>query len=186
MSMKGIGKYRIVALATVVVALAAALAGTVEARNNSPPTASPATSNLALFQVQVRDFSYAPNTLTAAVNDPVTITVTNAGPSAHTFTIAGLADSGAIPSGQTRNVQFTPTRAGDLTFFCTIHGQATMSGRISVTAAATNPAQPPAQPPAAQPPAAQQPPVQQPAQPPRQIMQPPSTGDGGLLSIYGD
>jgi len=81
MSMKGIGKYRIVALATMVVALAAALAGTVEARNNSPPTAGPATSNLASFQVQVRDFSYAPNTLTAAVNDPVTITVTNAGPS---------------------------------------------------------------------------------------------------------
>ena len=182
----GYWKLRLVAMSVLLAGLVAGIAGTVEARNNGPPQTGPATSNLATFQVQVRDFSYSPNTLTATVNDPVTVTVTNAGPAAHTFTIAGVADSGSIPAGQTRNVQFTPSRAGDLTFFCTIHGQATMSGRISVTAAATSPAQPSQQQPA-QPPSVQQPPAQQPAPPPRPVvMQPPSTGDAGLLSLVAE
>ena len=160
------------------------IAGGAEARHD-PQEAQVTSSNLAAHQVQMRDFSYSPNSIVNTVNDPVTITVTNAGPSAHTFTINGVADSGSIPAGQTRTVQFTPTRAGDLTFFCTIHGQATMSGRISVTNATTNPAQPSQQQPA--PPPAQQPPAQQPPAPPRAVtMQPPSTGDAGLLSLARD
>jgi plastocyanin len=171
-------------LAAVLAVLAAGglfLAAGAEAQHDPQPV-QPGTSNLAAHQVQVRDFSYSPNTLTNMVNDPITITVTNAGPAPHTFTISGVADSGSIPAGQTRTVQFTPTQAGTLTFFCTIHGQGTMSGRISVTAPATSPAQPPAQ----QPPA-QQPPAQQPPAPPRPVtMQPPSTGDAGLLSLTTD
>jgi plastocyanin len=152
-----------------------------EARQD-PQAAQLTTSSLAAHQVQMRDFSYSPNAITNTVNDPITITVTNAGPSAHTFTITGVADSGSVAAGQTRTVQFTPMQAGDLTFFCTLHGQAAMSGRISVTNPATSPVQPSQQQPA--PPPAQQPPAQQPPAPPRPvIMQPPSTGDAGLLSL---
>jgi len=182
MQTPGYWKLRLAALSVLLAALVAGIAGTVEARNTGPPDTTPATSNLASFQVQVRDFSFSPNTLTTVANDPVTITVTNSGPAAHTFTIAGVADSGSIAAGQTRNVQFTPTRAGDLTFFCTIHGQAVMSGRISVMNPATNPVQPSQQQPA-------QPPVQQPAPPaprPQVVMQPPSTGDAGLLTIEAE
>jgi len=186
--------YRIGALSAALVAVAAgaflASAGA-EARHGAPEAGPAATSNLAAHQIQVRDFAYSPAAITNQVNDPITITVTNAGPAAHTFTITGLADSGSIPAGQTRTVQFTPTQAGDLTFFCTIHGQAVMSGRITVTGAATSsappaqqqPAQPPAQPPAVQQQPVQQPPVQQPA-----VVQPrpPSTGDAGLLPLLAD
>ena len=158
------------------------LAGGAEARHDPPAPAQVAASNLATQAVQVRDFTYSPASFNATLGDPMTVTVTNSGPAPHTFTISGVADSGQIPAGQTRTVQFTPARAGDLTFFCTVHGQAVMSGRISVAAAAS-PAQPAPQQPA--PPPAQ-PPQQVPAQPRPAVMQPPSTGDAGLLMLAAD
>ena len=160
------------------------LVGGAEARHGPPVATQAATSNLAAQTVQVRDFSFSPASFNATVGDPMTVTVTNAGPAPHTFTISGVADSGQIPAGQTRTVQFTPSRAGDLTFFCTVHGQAVMSGRISVAAGATSPAQPAPQQQPAPPPA--QPPQQVPAQPRPAVMQPPSTGDAGLLSLAAD
>jgi plastocyanin len=159
------------------------LTGGAEARHDGPAATQGATSNLAAQTVQVRDFTYSPASFNATVGDPMTVTVTNAGPAPHTFTISGVADSGQIPAGQTRTVQFTPARAGDLTFFCTVHGQAVMSGRISVASATASPAQPAPQQPA--PPPAQ-PPQQVPAQPRPAVMQPPSTGDAGLLGLTAD
>ncbi len=130
----------------------------------------------------VRNFSFSPATFSAAVGETVTVNVTNSGPSAHTFTINGVTDSGQIAPGTTKTVQFTPTQAGTLVFYCTIHGQAVMSGQLTVTAAAA-PAAPapqtaPAAPPAARPqsPAPSAPPA---ALPPL-VMRPPATGDGGL------
>jgi plastocyanin len=180
-----ISKYRLVLAPALMVAIGVGfgLATTVEAQRNPSPDATSGTSNLSAHQVQVRDFNYSPAQVTNLVNDPISITVTNAGPSPHTFTIDGMADSGSIPSGQSRTVQFTPSQAGNLTFYCTIHGRGTMSGTISVMNPATNPVQPSQQP--TQPPSVQQPPIQQPAPPPARpqvIMSPPSTGDGGLLS----
>jgi plastocyanin len=181
-------KCRVVLAPALFVTLALGLASTVEARINPAPNSTRAASNLAAHQVQMAEFSYTPNSLTNNVNDPATVTVTNTGREAHTFTINGVVDSGSIAAGQSRAVQFTPTQAGMLTFYCTIHGLNVMSGRMNVVAAATSPAQPtqqPAQPQAQQPPV-QQPAAQQPAPPPpRPLMpvQPPSTGDAGLLSI---
>jgi len=155
-----------------------------EARHGPPAPAQSAISNLAAQQLQVRDFSFSPASFTTPAGEALTVTVTNAGPAPHTFTITGVADSGQIPSGQSRTVQFTPASAGSLTFFCTVHGQAVMSGSITVASAAASPAQPAPQQPAPQQPAAppaQAPQPQAPAPPRPVIMQPPSTGDAGLL-----
>jgi plastocyanin len=125
--------------------------------------------------VSVRNFSYSPNAFTAHAGDQISVTVTNAGPSPHTFTISGVTDSGQIAPGTTKTVQFTVSQPGNLTFFCTIHGASVMSGQITVQAAA--PAGSTA-PPAPQPPAPSAPRPNQPAAP---VMRPPQTGDAGLL-----
>jgi plastocyanin len=185
-------KYQIGALSAFALLSAVGLfqAGNVEARNDpAQQTATGAdTTQQPVQAVQVRDFSYTPMQLSTIAGQPLTINVTNAGPTAHTFTISGVTDSGSIPSGQSRSVQLTPGQAGTLTFYCTIHGQASMSGTLSVMTPATNPVQPqqtaPQQP--AQPPPAQQPQQVAPQQPPRQVMQPPSTGDAGLLGLRND
>jgi plastocyanin len=156
------------------------LTGSAEARRNPPAPAQPITSQ-AQQAVTVRDFSFTPNSFSAPRGEALMVTVTNSGPAPHTFTISGVVDSGSIPPGTSRTVQFTPAQAGNLTFFCTIHGQNVMSGQISVMNPATSPAQPSQQQPAP-PPAVQQQPQQQPAAPPPRplVMQPPSTGDAGL------
>jgi len=141
-------------------------------------TASPATASQA---VQVMNFSYSPANFTAPAGEALTVTVTNSGPAPHTFTITGLTDSGQIAAGTTKTVTFTPTQAGSLTFFCTIHGQNVMSGRITVQGS-TAPAQAPttttAPPPAPRPNTA---PLPVAPQVPANTMRPPGTGDGGLL-----
>ena len=154
---------------------------TVEATQGGPPAAEASRAlTTATQQVQARDFSYSPASFSTPAGEALTVTVTNAGPSPHTFTISGVTDTGSIAPGATRTAQFTPSQAGTLRFFCTIHGQDVMSGVITVQAAAA-PAQP-AQPPATAPQTAPQPqgPATQPQQP---AMRPPSTGDGGLLTL---
>jgi plastocyanin len=83
-------------------------------------------------EVEMVDFGYEPRTLSARAGQAVSLTVVNEGDQPHTFTIAGLVDSGRVEAGQSKSVSFTPTQAGTLTFFCTIHGQASMSGTVTV------------------------------------------------------
>jgi plastocyanin len=83
-------------------------------------------------EVEMVDFGYEPRTLTARTGQAVSLNVVNEGDQPHTFTIAGLVDSGRVEAGQSKSVSFTPTQAGTLTFFCTIHGQASMSGTVTV------------------------------------------------------
>ena len=82
--------------------------------------------------VEMRDFSYDPKTLTARAGQAMTLELKNEGEQPHTFTIAGLVDSQRVEKGQSKTITFTPTQAGSLTFFCTVHGQATMSGTLTV------------------------------------------------------
>jgi plastocyanin len=84
------------------------------------------------IEVEMVDFGYEPRTLTARAGQALSLNVVNEGDQPHTFTIAGLVDSGRVEAGQSRTVSFTPTQAGTLTFFCTIHGQASMSGTVTV------------------------------------------------------
>ena len=94
------------------------------------PTASSGPS--AANNVTIADFKYTPARFNATAGQQVSITVSNQGNVAHTFTITGVVDSGQIAPGQTKTVTFTPQQAGNLIYFCTIHGQATMSGQIMV------------------------------------------------------
>jgi plastocyanin len=84
-------------------------------------------------QVNIADFSYAPNTLTAQAGQPVNLNVRNQGALPHTFTITGVVDSSTLQAGAQAAVNFTPSQAGTLTYFCTVHGQATMSGTLTVS-----------------------------------------------------
>ena len=97
----------------------------------SPPAITGAAA--ASMAVTVRNFSYTPASITAQVGQTVSVNVTNAGPSPHTFTIDGLTDSGSIANGASKTVTFTPTQARTYTFYCTIHGASVMSGTLTVT-----------------------------------------------------
>jgi plastocyanin len=79
------------------------------------------------------DFAFQPATLTGRVGQAINLNVTNRGQAPHTFTIQGVTDSGTLNGGASRAVTFTPSAAGTLTYFCLIHGQARMSGTITVT-----------------------------------------------------
>jgi plastocyanin len=82
--------------------------------------------------VTIADFSYSPARFNARAGQPVQLTVTNGGQFPHTFTITGVVDSGSMAAGTSKPVTFTPSQAGTLTYFCTIHGEARMSGQITV------------------------------------------------------
>jgi plastocyanin len=97
----------------------------------APPATGPAPMTV---QEQVRNFAYSPVTISGQVGQPITVNVTNSGPSPHTFTIDGLTDSGSIANGTSKSVTFTPTQARTYTFYCTIHGAAVLSGTLTVTA----------------------------------------------------
>lgn len=84
--------------------------------------------------VNMVDFGYSPAMLNLRSGQQVTIQLTNSGDAPHTFTIDGVVDSGVIAARGRGSVQFTPAQVGTLTFYCTIHGRATMSGTINVTA----------------------------------------------------
>lgn len=85
------------------------------------------------LKVEIVDLAYKPDTLTAPAGKQVTLELKNSGAQAHTFTITGVVDSQRIEAGASKTVSFTPAQAGTLTFFCTVHGQATMSGKFTVT-----------------------------------------------------
>lgn len=131
--------------------------------------AAPANAQTAA-DVEMFDFGYTPSSFESTAGEELTVNIDNVGAAPHTFTIDGVVDSGSIAGGESGSVTFTPSEAGTFTFYCTIHGAATMSGQLMVTAAQT-PAQPTA-------------PAQQDATAtprPGTTMQPPRTGDGGLL-----
>ncbi len=94
-------------------------------------TAAPSGSGSA-NSISIADFSFTPARFNATAGQQVSLNVTNNGQFPHTFTITGLVDSGTIAPGQSKTVTFTPTAAGNLIYFCMIHGQATMSGQLMV------------------------------------------------------
>jgi plastocyanin len=120
-------------------------------------------SEQAVGAVSIVDFAFQPGTLTVSVG--ARVTWTNTGQATHTTSAnGGQWDSGLLSPGST--FSFTFSSAGSFAFHCNVHPS--MTGTITVQAAA--------QPPAAQPPGAA------PAQPrPQQAAvapAPPRTGTG--------
>jgi plastocyanin len=103
--------------------------------SSSSPTQAPAGTTRpaggSAQSITIADFSYSPARFNAAAGQQVTVTVRNTGQQAHTFTIKDVVDSGTIAPGETKTVTFTP--GGNLIYFCTIHGQALMSGQVIVS-----------------------------------------------------
>ncbi len=63
------------------------------------------------------NFYFRPDTITAKLNQPLTIKFNNSG--FHTFTINDLGVSQVL-SGSTGSVTFTPTKKGTFEFYCTV------------------------------------------------------------------
>lgn len=101
------------------------------AATQPPPT--PTQAPAASVAVTIIDFGYTPPQLTARAGQKVTLSLRNSGQFPHTFTIDGLVDSGRIDGGGSKTIEFTATAASPLTFYCTIHGAARMSGTLAVS-----------------------------------------------------
>jgi plastocyanin len=111
----------------------AIVTATVPAANPTTPPAA-ATAPAGSVAVAMVDFGYQPATIPARAGQRIQLFVTNRGQAPHTFTIDGVTDSGGMPAGESKLVEFTPAQAGTLSFYCTIHGRNTMSGELNVTA----------------------------------------------------
>ena len=76
--------------------------------------------------VSIFDFGFSPDTLDAVAGEQVTLEIRNTGNAPHTFTIDDVTDTGRLEGGgsNTARVEFTASEAGELTFYCTIHGAA--------------------------------------------------------------
>ena len=80
----------------------------------------------------VRDFAFAPGSVTVDVGD--TVTWTNEGPTPHTATADdGSFDTGVFEAGESRSHTFD--QAGTFQYFCQPHPQ--MRGTVTVRAAST-------------------------------------------------
>jgi plastocyanin len=103
------------------------------------PTAAPtATAAPTVLNVATLDNSFNPATSSARAGQKVTVNVKNDGQRPHSFTIDGVVDTGRLDAGQSKTVEFTPSAAGSLTFYCTIHSAAVMSGTMTVSASAVS------------------------------------------------
>ena len=100
------------------------------------PTTAPAAS--VVLNVATLDNSFNPATASARAGQKVTVNVKNDGQRPHSFTIDGVVDTGRLDAGQSKTVEFTPSSSGALTFYCTIHTQAVMSGTLTVSASAVS------------------------------------------------
>ena len=103
--------------------------------STSAPTAAPTAAPVVL-NVSTMDNSFSPGTASARAGQKVTVNVKNDGQRPHSFTIDGVVDTGRLNAGESKTVEFTPSSAGSLAFYCTIHSAAVMSGTINVSASA--------------------------------------------------
>src|SRR5690606_19882123 len=88
------------------------------------PVGTPGTES---YNVEIRDFEFAQDTITVPVG--ATVTWTNTGVAPHTVT-GSFGDSGTLTSGQT--FSYTFTEAGTFDYACAFHPE--MTGQVIVTA----------------------------------------------------
>jgi LPXTG-motif cell wall-anchored protein len=94
------------------------------------PAKDPVAKAAASASVTIRDFEFAPATVTVNVGD--TVTWTNNGPTAHSATADdGSFDTGVYPKGESRSHTFES--AGTFSYFCKPHPN--MKGTVIVQAA---------------------------------------------------
>lgn len=98
---------------------------------NTPAGAVTAASGS--VRVQQVDDHFQPSSLNGHAASPLTVSLTNAGSVAHTFTIDGLGVDKTLAPGESATVTFTPAAAGTLTFYCRFHRSLGVIGTITVS-----------------------------------------------------
>jgi plastocyanin len=92
-----------------------------------PPPASASQSPGPAGQITIEgtEFAFSPSTLTVTVGQPVQITFKNGGAYSHNLTITALGvKTKTIQPGQEDTISFTPAKAGQYPFICTVPGHA--------------------------------------------------------------
>jgi LPXTG-motif cell wall-anchored protein len=98
-----------------------------------PRDRKPVAMAAASTTVTIRDFEFAPGSITINAGD--TVTWTNQGPTPHSATAEdGSFDTGVYEDGQSRSHTFN--EAGTFSYFCTPHPN--MQGTVTVQAASTS------------------------------------------------
>lgn len=85
--------------------------------STTEPTGVAGTTIALSMNMDSGNFYFRPDTITATLNQPITIKFNNSG--FHTFTINDLGVSQVL-SGSTGSVTFTPTKKGTFEFYCTV------------------------------------------------------------------
>ncbi|SRR6266542_924623 len=97
-----------------------------------------------LISISISDLKFSPNRWGVALDEPITIRVTNSDSQQHNLRIAGLdgeyetmddavTDPEALQPGESGELIFAPQVAGNYTFRCDFH-PASMGGQIEVSA----------------------------------------------------
>lgn len=110
------------------VALIVAFASLVTACSSGKPEPTPCTSPVSTTTVTLADYSFIPGCTAAPTGS--TLTVTDGGSEAHTFTVKGTSIDVIVASGETTQVPLTGVPAGTYQVICTIHPQ--MLGALQV------------------------------------------------------
>jgi plastocyanin len=134
-------------LATVTVAQDTAPAPTPQLQRQPDPTqeldAVASEPEAGTISIDIREVKFGPNRWTVALDESITIRVTNGDSQQHNLRIAGLdgeyetmddavTDPEAVPPGESGELTFAPQVAGNYTFRCDFH-PASMGGQIEVT-----------------------------------------------------
>ena len=95
------------------------------------PVAPPTTVEEGAIGVRAFNFGYNPAALNATVGETVNLSVSSDG--THTFTIDALGVDQRLSRGSNK-VTFTPDKAGDFEYYCTIpgHKERGMTGQLNV------------------------------------------------------
>jgi plastocyanin len=84
------------------------------------------------LNVTISNFSFAPNPITVRAGQQLTLNVTNQDAAPHTLSFTGGGGTGNIAGNGRGTATFTRPAAGQVQFFCEVHGAARMSGTITI------------------------------------------------------
>lgn len=99
-----------------------------------PPPPPPATSSVREFRVTVKKWSITPAAITVKFGDRVRLIITNLDVD-HGFAIAELGVNAYLPANSTRTVEFTASKRGTFSMFCSVlcgAGHLNMKGSFTV------------------------------------------------------
>jgi plastocyanin len=88
------------------------------------------------FEVTADDFSFSPDTMSAAPREPFEVVLTNNGNASHTFTIDEFDVDAEVAAGEKETISVAPTESGAFSFYCRFHQGQGMEGVISTSGAA--------------------------------------------------